>query len=108
MWPLVTDMTQDDPSKRPTMDEVVARFDEIVRGLSTWKLRSRVVGVRDLAIASFFRDFSHWGRRLKYIVQRVPPIPTPAPTAVPEPAPNGMDRFPLHTLILTSNPPVTE
>ncbi|KAJ6496860.1 hypothetical protein DFH09DRAFT_945771 [Mycena vulgaris] len=40
MRPLVSDMVQDDPAKRPTIDEVVARFDEIRAGLSSWKLRS--------------------------------------------------------------------
>ncbi|KAJ3856534.1 hypothetical protein EV368DRAFT_32205 [Lentinula lateritia] len=38
---LVFDMTHDDPQKRPTMDEVVARFGKIRKGLSWWKLRSR-------------------------------------------------------------------
>ena len=29
--PLITDMVQEDPAKRPTMDEVVTRFAEIDR-----------------------------------------------------------------------------
>ena len=37
---LVTDMVQNDPTKRPTMDEVVTRFSEIRGDLNTWKLRS--------------------------------------------------------------------
>ncbi|THU94248.1 hypothetical protein K435DRAFT_756739 [Dendrothele bispora CBS 962.96] len=41
MSDLVADMTQEDPSKRPSMDQVVRRFDEIVKGLSFVKLRSR-------------------------------------------------------------------
>ncbi|KAK7448439.1 hypothetical protein VKT23_013702 [Stygiomarasmius scandens] len=41
MSDLVADMTREDPSKRPSIDEVVARFDEIVKGLSFIKLRSR-------------------------------------------------------------------
>ncbi|KAF8134308.1 hypothetical protein EV363DRAFT_1131233, partial [Boletus edulis] len=41
MKPLVADMIQSDPSKRPAMDEVIARFDNICRSLSRWKLRSR-------------------------------------------------------------------
>ncbi len=35
MEPLVADMVQDDPTKRPTMDEVVTRFAEIRRKLYT-------------------------------------------------------------------------
>jgi hypothetical protein len=79
MLQLVTDMVQDDPSKRPTMDEVIVRFDEIVRGLSSWKLRSSVIGATDSSIAVFFRSIPHWRRRLQYISQRIPPIPIPSP-----------------------------
>ena len=42
MVPLVNDMVQDDPTKRPTIDEVVKRFEEIRRSLPWWKLRSRL------------------------------------------------------------------
>ncbi|THU85941.1 hypothetical protein K435DRAFT_969298 [Dendrothele bispora CBS 962.96] len=38
---LVIDMTQEDPSKRPSIDHVVMRFEETVKGLSFFKLRSR-------------------------------------------------------------------
>ncbi|EDR04970.1 uncharacterized protein LACBIDRAFT_330201 [Laccaria bicolor S238N-H82] len=37
------DMTNPNPSKRPTMEEVVAQYSEIRKGLSSWKLRQRVV-----------------------------------------------------------------
>lgn len=40
MADLITDMTQDDPTKRPTIDVVVSRFDEIVNGLNSSQLRS--------------------------------------------------------------------
>ncbi|KAJ7354603.1 hypothetical protein DFH08DRAFT_855393 [Mycena albidolilacea] len=43
MRPLVDDMVQADPAKRPTIDEVVARFADIRRGLSGWKLRSTLL-----------------------------------------------------------------
>ncbi|KAJ7268130.1 kinase-like domain-containing protein [Mycena haematopus] len=43
MRPLVKDMIQTDPSQRPNMDEVVQRFSEIVRGLTSEELRSRVI-----------------------------------------------------------------
>jgi hypothetical protein len=33
----VADMCQDDPAKRPKMNEVVTLFDEIVRNLGSWK-----------------------------------------------------------------------
>ncbi|KAJ6629452.1 hypothetical protein B0H10DRAFT_1776295 [Mycena sp. CBHHK59/15] len=72
--PLVTDMTLTDPQKRPKIDEVVSRFEAIVSGLSSWKLRSRVRKKSD-----FYLDIpeiaKHWYRRIGYIIRRVPPIP---------------------------------
>ncbi|EGN94735.1 hypothetical protein SERLA73DRAFT_125647 [Serpula lacrymans var. lacrymans S7.3] len=47
MAPLVGDMVQEDLTKRPTMDEVITRFDEILKQLSSWKLQSRVVDKED-------------------------------------------------------------
>ena len=77
MKDLVTDMTQDDPTKRPNMDEVVARFEEIRKGLSRWKLRSRLVRRKDNVVAGIFRGFAHWARRIGFILKRVPAVPTP-------------------------------
>ncbi|KAF4590496.1 hypothetical protein EYR38_009797 [Pleurotus pulmonarius] len=77
MRPLVTDMTQADPSKRPTMDEAVERFETIMKGLSSWKLRSRVVKSKDSYFMGFFRSIRHWRRRIVFIAKRVPPIPSP-------------------------------
>ena len=50
MRPLIDDMVQDDPSKRPNIDEVVRRFEESVRRLSVLKLRSRVVSKTDSSL----------------------------------------------------------
>ncbi|KAJ3480767.1 hypothetical protein NLI96_g8118 [Meripilus lineatus] len=41
--PLVADMVQDEPTKRPTMDQVVSRYDKMMRSLSYFRLRSRLV-----------------------------------------------------------------
>ncbi|KAJ3490970.1 hypothetical protein NLI96_g1017 [Meripilus lineatus] len=40
--PLAEDMAQEDPSKRPNMDEVVERFEKFRRSLWWWQLRARV------------------------------------------------------------------
>lgn len=78
MKPLVADMTQDDPTKRPTMDEVVARFEEILRSLSSWTLRSRVaIGPHEYAIVGCYHAVPHWIRRIKYIFRRYPALPSP-------------------------------
>ncbi|KAH7920628.1 hypothetical protein BV22DRAFT_1097836 [Leucogyrophana mollusca] len=75
MEPLITDMVRDDPNKRPTMDEVVSRFDEIRKGLGNWKLRSRVVDKEEGAVSGLFRGAGHWARRVKFIAGGVPAIP---------------------------------
>jgi hypothetical protein len=77
MAPLVADMVQDDPLKRPTMDEVVSRFEDIRQRLSSWKLRSRVYNQKDHPIVGFFRSIGHWTRRIVFIINRVPPTPSP-------------------------------
>ena len=77
MRPLVTDMIQSDPSKRPTMDEVVARFDNIFRSLSRWKLRSRVVDYEEDIIEKLIHATSHWRRRIWFVAKGVPAIPKP-------------------------------
>lgn len=73
--PLLQDMCLDDPTKRPTMKEVVARFKEIVNGLSGWKLRSRVVADGELGIHTALIEPVHWVRQLSRIARRIPAIP---------------------------------
>ncbi|KAJ6461161.1 kinase-like domain-containing protein [Mycena vitilis] len=79
MKKLVSDMVQDDPTKRPDIDEVVARFDKIQRRLSSWKLRSRVVKEGEITPVHLGRVARHWWRRVKFILNRVPAIPSPKP-----------------------------
>ena len=79
MEPLVQDMVQADPRKRPTMEEVIVRFDKIRQSLSGWKLRSRVVDDEEDALERVARTVSHWIRRVSFVVRRVPPIPTLRP-----------------------------
>lgn len=75
--PLLQDMCQDDPEKRPTMDEVMARFTKIVNALSGWKLRSRL---RRLGVSVSMRQLTvHWATQITRVARRVPSIPTPPP-----------------------------
>ncbi|KAJ7709015.1 hypothetical protein B0H17DRAFT_1156000 [Mycena rosella] len=69
MQPLVTNMVAEHPTKRPIMDEVFVRFEEIRRSLSTWKLRSRPVPRNKLGIVNSLV------RRIGYILRRIPPVP---------------------------------
>ena len=77
MQPLITDMVQEDPAKRPTMDEVVARFAEIRSKLSTWKLRSRLARNIEIWPVAAWRSLAHWYRTIGYVLARKAPIPEP-------------------------------
>lgn len=76
MRPLIADMVQKEPSERPTMAEVVQRFDTIRAGLSTRKLRSRVVDRGESAYHNITRGTSHWMRQTRFIICGVPPVPS--------------------------------
>ncbi|KIK41256.1 hypothetical protein CY34DRAFT_13149 [Suillus luteus UH-Slu-Lm8-n1] len=80
--PLVDDMMQDDPSKRPTMEQAVERFDSIKQRLCTWKLRSRVTTRDEGHFEHVYYGAAHWRRRIGFIVFRVSALP-PAPRQVP-------------------------
>jgi beta-galactosidase GanA len=79
MKPRIDDMVQDEPAKRPNVNEVVQRFEEIVQGLSQWKLHSQ--SHRQML---YFADkmripiriISHWKRKMTYIMKRTPAIPS--------------------------------
>ncbi|EGN92979.1 hypothetical protein SERLA73DRAFT_190357 [Serpula lacrymans var. lacrymans S7.3] len=77
MIPLVADMVQDDPAKRPSMDEVVIRFEKLRQELSTWKLRSRVIDKENDDTMGFFGGLTHWTRRVSFMIRRIPPVPIP-------------------------------
>ena len=76
MRPLLTDMTQDDPKKRPTMEEVVTRFTDITKNLSSRKLRSRIAPTGERSVKGFLRSVTHWARQLVFITRRIPAIPS--------------------------------
>lgn len=60
MWPLVLAMVHDNPSKRPTMNEVIVRFDTIVQSLDKSVLRSRVALYTDSPLSGYFISFAKW------------------------------------------------
>ena len=77
MEPLVRDMVETDPTKRPTMDEVVTRFSEIRGKLSTWKLRSRIARRYELWPVTVWKSVGHWRRTVGYVLGRKAAIPEP-------------------------------
>jgi hypothetical protein len=74
---LVADMVHEDPKQRPTMEEVVARFENIIEHLSRWKLRSRLGSKEEGRLRRVTRSIVHWTKQIIPIVRGIPPIPTP-------------------------------
>ena len=77
MNPLIDNMTDADPSKRPTMDKVVERFEDIRHSLSWWKLRSRLSYRSDFAITRYLSAPVHLFRMAVHIARSHSAIPVP-------------------------------
>ena len=77
MQPLIADMVQEDPTKRPNMGEVVTRFAEMRNKLSTWKLRSRMPRNIEIWPVAAWRSVAHWYRTIGYVLARKAAIPEP-------------------------------
>ncbi|KAI0775850.1 kinase-like domain-containing protein [Trametes elegans] len=75
MQPLVDDMVQEEPASRPTMDQVVARFDVLLGSLSSWKLRSRLPQRNEFWLVRWFRVTAHAFRTLHYLLTFRPALP---------------------------------
>lgn len=73
---LVTDMVQSDPSKRPTIAEVVDRFSQIRLSLDWQTLRSRLVPKGESKSDSLWNSVIHFVRTVGYIITRRSAIPT--------------------------------
>lgn len=71
-------MVQKDPQKRPAIDEVVARFDEIQKSTPWWKLRARLAPKKEDILTKIFREFGHFFRTVVCMILRWPSVPTPA------------------------------
>jgi len=83
MSDLIADMTQDDPSKRPSIGQAVSRFDEIVKGLGFFKLRSRYwpgYSRESFLARTLWIQPRHFIAQLINVLGRYPAIPpTPPP-----------------------------
>jgi len=74
---LVDAMTHEEPSRRPTIEEVIARFTRIRESLSVFKLRSLILAKRDPSAISAFRYTTQVIRTVQYIILEKPCIPHP-------------------------------
>lgn len=73
MKPLIEQMVDDDPHKRPTIDEVIAQFDASVRKLGDMKLHSRPKVRAETFKPS--RDINSFFKAVKLTVLRAPGVP---------------------------------
>ncbi|PPQ73144.1 hypothetical protein CVT24_009136 [Panaeolus cyanescens] len=74
--PLLADMTQADPSKRPTIDEAVARMEEIIKSRSRCHLRAAVKHPDATTLGKVVRFLPYWARRISFMIRRVHPLPS--------------------------------
>jgi len=74
--PLVNDMVADDPTIRPTMDEVVLRFNDAINKVPWWKLRSRAVYEDEFLLFKPYRTVDHLLWTAAMILLRKPAIPS--------------------------------
>jgi hypothetical protein len=61
---LIKRMVQEDPAKRPSMDQATAEFDKLAKALSKSRLSSRLVSRQEFFVETFVRDASHTVRGL--------------------------------------------
>ncbi|KAJ8463347.1 hypothetical protein ONZ51_g10315 [Trametes cubensis] len=77
MQPLVDDMVQEEPTMRPNMDQVAARFDDILGSTSNWTLRSRLPRKDEIWLFRYYRVIRHVFHTIFYILTRRPALPRP-------------------------------
>jgi hypothetical protein len=75
MKELVDAMTDANPAKRPTIEEVIEKFDRIRRSLNAVKLRSPVRPKNDPTLFSICRHAMQLSRTLLYVIKGRPAIP---------------------------------
>ncbi|KAJ7153503.1 hypothetical protein C8R43DRAFT_1002273 [Mycena crocata] len=75
MQSLLKDMCRDDPKARPTMTDVVSRFEKIRLSLGELKLRSRVAPKNEFFPVSILRSIDHWVQQIVPIAKRISAVP---------------------------------
>jgi hypothetical protein len=72
---LIADMVQDEPTARPTMDQVVECFSRIRKDLTNSKLRARIPDCDEGAFKALYRGLSHLGQRAQYTIGGLSAVP---------------------------------
>ena len=74
--PLIEPMVVEDPSKRPSIDEVLVHFEEIVGKLSWFRLRSRIVKKQESGLGRAYRRVRHVFRAIGYLATFTAAVPS--------------------------------
>jgi len=75
MTGLVDAMTDEDPEKRPVIEDVISRFSRIRNSLSGFKLRSPIAPKRDPSLITTLRYACQVVRTARYIISKKTAIP---------------------------------
>jgi hypothetical protein len=78
MKELVEAMTDENPALRPTIEQVVEKFEHIHASLSIIKLRSPITPKKDPIPITVFRHALQLIRTVSYVTHRRPAIPIPS------------------------------
>jgi hypothetical protein len=73
---LVADMVQDEPTKRPMMDQVVERFSRVRKDLTNSKLRARIADRNEGPFKALYRGLFQLGHRAQYIISGLSAVPS--------------------------------
>ncbi len=76
MQPLVDEMTRQEPGDRPTIEQAMRHFEQLLGSLSQWRLRSRYVYRDEFLLARPFHLVRHIYRTVRWILRKTPAIPT--------------------------------
>ena len=78
MEELVEAMTDENPAMRPTIEQVIEKFEHIQGSLSVIKLCSPIASKKDPIIFTVFRHALQVARTVPYVIHRRPAIPIPS------------------------------
>jgi hypothetical protein len=79
MEDLIDAMTNEDPAKRPTIEEVIERFSEVLGSLRTTKLRSALTSRKGPRVFDVIRQARQYLFTIQYTFFRQAAIPNPNP-----------------------------
>ncbi|PIL35991.1 hypothetical protein GSI_01651 [Ganoderma sinense ZZ0214-1] len=75
--PIITEMVQQDPAERPSIDKAFEQFEQLRASVSPWTLRSRMVYEDELPLGRLYRGCRHAVRTAFWMATGKPALPNP-------------------------------